>query len=573
MKEASPLRMLRSSILTPRSPRAAPSLALAAGMAACIAPQLAHAQVMSGTPQAPVITAPPVSDPVTRDLNQSTPPAPGESMGTGGTPGAIGAADVEMGRVSGADLPPPPDALAGTTLPADTFYGPPAPKVTKGELGNIEWTEPTTHVPPALEEAVQLVTRNYPSALAGRAALRAAASDVSAAKWLRFPSAQANLSYLDDSGSPQPQFIVEAPIWSAGRIGANIRRARASEDATSAEYVETVQNLALVTSQTYFQVATLTLREQLLEQSLVEHDRLVETMERRVEAEISPVADLELARSRAAQIQQEYTVTQASRRSSLRVLAELIADPAFELGPIPYYDPEADIANKDALEDQAVAYDPTLERLRAQADVARAELDTRKSSILPQVNAQYSYDDIFGSRVGVVLRSQTTGGLSQFSEINSARQRITSALENIRVAEQQLRRDVETTIIAYEAAKARAAISLTSAATASRVSASYTRQFIAGRRSWLDVMNALREAVNAEIGRADAEIGAMSAATELLLTSGRWRPIFVNDVRAELERENARAERTDLSDDDASDDDEPLRRPGGRKIFNILGQE
>jgi adhesin transport system outer membrane protein len=44
--------------------------------------------------------------------------------------------------------------------------------------------------------------------------------------------------------------------------------------------------------------------------------------------------------------------------------------------------------------------------------------------------------------------------------------------------------------------------------TASNVSASYMRQFIAGRRSWLDVMNALREAVNAQIGLTDSEITA-----------------------------------------------------------------
>ncbi|MEZ5744260.1 MAG: TolC family protein [Sphingomonadaceae bacterium] len=423
-----------------------------------------------------------------------------------------------------ATIAPPP--LTGPQAPEAVFYGPPTPKSDDGEIPDISWTEPTDHVPPALEEAVNLVSRNYPSAMAARAALRAAEQDVRSAKWLRFPSAQGNLAYLDDSGSPEPQLIVETPLWSGGRISSGIARARAQEDVTSAGYIETVQDLALLTSQTYFQVASLTLREQLLAQSLEEHQRLVDTMERRVEQEISPIADLELARSRAAQIEQQFTVTQSSRRTSLRILAELIADPTFELGPIPYYDVDATIPNQQALEDQAVAYDPAIQRQRAEADVARAELDSRKASILPQVNAQYSYDDLRGSRVGLVLRAQSNGGLSQISDVNSARLRITSALENIRVAEQQLRRDIETTIIRYEAARKRAEISRTSASTASRVSASYTRQFIAGRRSWLDVMNALREAVTAEIDRTDAEITVMSAATELLLLSGRWRPVF-----------------------------------------------
>lgn len=414
---------------------------------------------------------------------------------------------------------------AHAVVPDDTFYGPPAPKARKGEIANISWTDPAAFVPPSLAEAVNIVTEKYPTVLSGRAALKAAASDLRAAKWLRFPTLSGNLSYLDDNASPEPQLVVEAPIWTGGRLTANIRRAKAREDASSAQYVETVIDLALTTSRAYFEIVRLTEREQLLKSSLKEHEALVETMERRVKQEVSPLADLELARSRASQIEQDYTNTVAQRRSTLRFLAELIADPTYDLGPIPQYDPDATIPNSEALEEQAVAYSPSLQRLRSEADIARADLDTRKASIFPQLNAQYSYDDIFGSRVGVVVRAQNNG-ISQFSEVNSARLRIQSSLEAIRVEEQQLRRDIETALIQYEAAKRRSEISLSAASTAARVSASYTRQFIAGRRSWLDVMNALREAVSAEVARSDAEVTVMSTATELLLRSGRWRPVF-----------------------------------------------
>jgi len=415
---------------------------------------------------------------------------------------------------------------ADASIANDTLYGPPNPQVKRGEVDAISWTEPPGHVPPALEEAVNIVTTNYPSVLAARAALSAAASDVRAAKWLRFPSITGNLQYLDDNASPEPQVVVEAPIWSGGRINSNIKRAVAEKGASSAQYVETVLDLALTTTQAYFEVARLTQREHLLKSSLEEHQKLVETMVRRVQQEVSPQADLELARSRAAQIEQDYTNTVSQRRTTLRILAELIADPTYDLGPIPRYDPASNLTNQATLEEQAISYSPTIQRLRATADVARAVLEGRNASILPQLNAQYSYDDVFGSRVGVVVRAQNTGGLSQFSEVASARLRIQAALENIRVAEQQLRRDIEASLIQYEAAKRRAEISESAATTAARVSASYTRQFIAGRRSWLDVMNALREAVSAEIGRADAEVTAMSTAATLLLQSGRWRPVF-----------------------------------------------
>lgn len=432
----------------------------------------------------------------------------------------------------------------GTQAPVDTstrLYGPPAPKVEDGKLADLTWAQAPAMVPPALETAINIVTRKYPSATAGRAALRASAADVKAAKWLRFPSVSANLAYLDDSRGAQPQLVVDQPIWTGGRITSNIRRAKAAENAQSAEYVGIVEELALTTTQTYFQIATLTRREQLLAESLREHLRLVETMERRVEQEVSPVADLELARSRSAQIEQDYTNTRAQRQTALRVLAEFIADPNYDLGPLPVYDPQIQIPSPDALEEQSVAFDPNLRRLAAEADVARADYDARKAAILPQLSAQYSHDEFYGSRLGLVVRAQTTGGLAQISEVNGARLRIDSALESRRQAELRLRRDIASDIIEYDAAKARASISTRASDTAARVSESYMRQFIAGRRSWLDVMNALREAVNAQIGKSDAEQAALAASVRLTLRSGRWAPNFDGPGQRESDEKQMQA--------------------------------
>ena len=437
-----------------------------------------------------------------------------------------------------------PSAPAGEGEP----YQPPEPKVEHGELAQVSWGEAPEQFPPALEQAIVIVTRNYPSATSARAALRAASSEVRAAKWMRFPSISVETTYRNRSGGSgvgkfDPEISVETPIWSGGRVGAGIRRAEASEDASSASYVETLQSLALTTSDTYFEIVRLTQAERLLAESAELHNRLVQTMERRVKYEVSPVADLELARSRAAQIQQQYTATRAQRRTALRILAELVADPSYDLGPVPYYNAGLDLESRDTLEDQAVFYDPTLRRLRAQVDVAEADTDARRATIMPQVNAQYSYNDYFGSRVGVVVRAQTTGGLSQFSQVNAAKQRVQAAVDDVRSNEQQLRRDIDTEIIKYEAAKQRALIASDAADTAGRVSESYMRQFIAGRRSWLDVMNGLREAVTARISKADAEVAVMSSAARLVLRSGRWHPEFDSP---ESNAENAHEKRVPI---------------------------
>ena len=56
------------------------------------------------------------------------------------------------------------------------------------------------------------------------------------------------------------------------------------------------------------------------------------------------------------------------------------------------------------------------------------------------------------------------------------------------------------------------------------VTESYQRQYVAGRRTWLDMMNAVREATDAQLTEADAEVSAMASAARLLLRTCRWAP-------------------------------------------------
>jgi adhesin transport system outer membrane protein len=54
---------------------------------------------------------------------------------------------------------------------------------------------------------------------------------------------------------------------------------------------------------------------------------------------------------------------------------------------------------------------------------------------------------------------------------------------------------------------------------------SYMRQFTSGRRTWFDVMNAVRENNLAEIDALEARVSAQSSLTRILLLSGQWAPV------------------------------------------------
>lgn len=405
-----------------------------------------------------------------------------------------------------------------------TYNQPQLPAVTRN-VPELDWenSQPIA-VPEALLKAIEIVTRQDPSVRAAWLDARAASASVRSARWLSYPALTGGVNVSNDRNHVLPTLTVDMPIWAGGRIKSAVRRARHAESAAVAKWQETVLALALQVNDTYFAVVQSTSLEKLYRESLSEHQRLVHTMERRVDQEVSPLADLELARSRAAQIEQELAFITSQRDSALQSLAQLVQDPNYDLGPSPVYNPaRLTVDWKDAVE-AAVEYSPTRWRLTYEAQAARDQVSQARAALFPRVSAQYSYNEITGSRVGVGLQMQTTNGLGLFSDISAAQSRQESAENQIRLFERQLRQDIANEVVSHEAALVRAEVSQRARETAGNVSESYVRQFIAGRRSWLDVMNSLREYLTAQSSLLQAQVTAMSTSVRLNIRTGRWDP-------------------------------------------------
>ena len=427
----------------------------------------------------------------------------------------------------GADMP-----ATLTSLPADTaprpggVYGPAIPPDVDASP-RFSWSEPPPATPPALAEAIAIASEKDPSVLAAWQSARAALQDVKGARWLRFPALSTGFVFYNRS-SPiteqiAPQVNIQLPLWAGGRLGANIKRAKALEQSAISGWREAILNVVQQVVDSYYNIVLTTRLETYYRESLLAHQKLVGTIRRRVDQEVSPEVDFQLARSRAAQIEQELTSISAQRLSSLRTLAELVRDPNYRIGSVPSFDPAKATQNWDNVVAEAVAFSPTRERLQYVADAAQDAIKVSRGSIYPQLNAQYSYSDFVGSRFGVGLQLQTANGLSQFSAVSAATARAREATQQVALAVRQLKQNVEVQRVTQEAAVRRAQVSEVASDTAARVSESYVRQFIAGRRSWLDVLNSLREHLSQQVSLTQAEVGAQSAATRLNLVSGRWR--------------------------------------------------
>ena len=401
--------------------------------------------------------------------------------------------------------------------------GAPAPRTTTpapapSDIGLGPGSEP-------LADAILVAARSYPSVAAARSNARAARSNLQGARWLRFPSASVE-AVSTGTGTNETNFAlsVEQPIWTAGRISGNIRLSRAQLDAAISGVSETELEVSLRVVAAYFEVQRLMMREAILQDSLTEHRKLVESMTRRVAQELSPFSDLELARSRSLQVEQDYATALGAKRAALARLRELTGNPGYEVArPMPY-NPAYHHPDPKGLFESALEFDPRRRRLQAEAKAANADVAVKRAGIFPQLNAQYQKPVTGDDKIGLILRAQTDGGFAKISSVSAARERREAAELQIAAAERELREVISAELVENEAARTRVSSGSQAADSAKSVTDSFMRQFVAGKRTWFDVMNAVRESVSARLAESEARTIAMSSAARLLLRSGRWQP-------------------------------------------------
>ena len=411
-------------------------------------------------------------------------------------------------------------------------YGPPAE--ADGIVGSPDLGVPLPGIPPELHRAVAAAVFSHPQVRAAEGQIKAAGYDIRSAKWSRFPSLSVEAMAITRGSANASQdgtvlnVVVEQPIWAGGRTTATIDRAKAQLLVQRAGLGEVVLDLALRVVQTYFDLVQSERRIDLFKDALSQHGELVETIERRVSQQISARSDLDLAKARTAQVEQQLALALAQRSAGLNSLIELTGEAAPDLGYLPLYDPALHHPAIGQAVDNALACDPRIARLSAQSILAHAEERSARATLFPQVIAQVSSNEILGQRAGIALRAQTGNGLSQVAAAQGAAARALASENGISTAEREIREAIRLDFLNNDAARERVAKSSAAAESSRAVIESYRRQFIAGRRTWLDVMNALQESTNTRLVVLETETSSQLTMARIALRTCSWapRPLF-----------------------------------------------
>jgi adhesin transport system outer membrane protein len=380
----------------------------------------------------------------------------------------------------------------------------------------------------SFDQIAQQAVATHPSVLAKQSSAAAAKADLDSASWQRYPTPTLEFGN-DNHGVNTTLFRLQQPLWAGGRITAGINAASSRHDAAATAIGETRQELLFRIIAAYVEAAREQERATIVAQGVEQHERLLGMITRRVQQEASPQVDQGLAQSRLYQATNDLSSVKQALSTALTQLSQLAGQP---IGSVYALDGNGatGAGSKEGAIDQAIGASVVLERLAFEEAAAQAEVEAKKAGILPQLSLRYEnarasapLNGIPGystSRVLLVVESQTGAGLSVLSGIEAASAR----RDSIRLQRETARRDLQERVAIdwdeWMAARNRLENARLASSNAKEVSESYTRQYTAGRKTWLDVLNTIRESTQSDVAVVDAYAQVTGALLRLRLETG-----------------------------------------------------
>ncbi|MES2979825.1 MAG: TolC family protein [Pseudomonadota bacterium] len=378
------------------------------------------------------------------------------------------------------------------------------------------------------DEIVSSALTTHPLVMEKQAGQVASRADRDAAEWQRYPSPSIEASTATQ-GKSASLFRLEQPLWSGGRITANIDTTISRTRVAGAALDETRQDLIFRVIAAASEAQRQQMRREHAEINVREHNRLLAMIERRVTQEVSPLADQNLARSRLYTAANELSVSGQALDAALVQLSQLAGQPVRAFTPMPTDDVGAVPPALETAQSLAIDHSPTLRRLAFEEEAAKSEIEVKKAAYFPQIVLRLergpNANQVTENRAAVVLIAQPGAGLSARSGTEAAVARSEAARIAREGAERTLRERVAIDWNEWVAARTRLDNASQARSMASDVSDSYARQFTAGRKSWIDVLNAVREATQAELSLDDARVQVLAAALRLRAYSGTLSPL------------------------------------------------
>jgi adhesin transport system outer membrane protein len=399
-------------------------------------------------------------------------------------------------------------------------------------------------------DLLNLTFDNNPSLQSQASLVRASRAEVKGANWQFYPTPsvsveQVSASNQDTSYNKDSRVItfrLQQPLWTAGRLTAGVGRAEAASAVAMAQMEETRLQLALRTIQAWGEWRAGHQKLIAQRESLQTHQRLVALIQRRVEGGVSAVADEVMAQGRLEQTQSELALAQAQQVSALARLEQLTGQriegaqlEGLDIGAIEPIEPI------ESLLERAWRNSPTALKLEAQMRQQEMDVQIRKAQLMPEVYARaerqqgsFSSSGLSSANRFFIGLSATPGaGLSAVSGVDAANARLQALQGDIESARRALAEQLSLEHVSARSQQTRRQSLVAGLRSIQAMVASWDRQFLAGRKTWVEVMNAARELAQAQTTLAEVD-AAYVAATWRLAVLSEGVPAIVSGLGSPL---------------------------------------
>ncbi len=385
----------------------------------------------------------------------------------------------------------------------------------------------------SVDELVDFSIRSHPSIMASKQAVRGAKAGVNGAWWNYFPTPKVSSHYTKDKIGGVT-LSLEQPLWTGGKLDSAMDMAVANQKDSEAALEENAYNLvdSLLNSLKVYLTAQGNL------EALYEGQKQLQILEgmlsRRIAAGVSAKADMDLLKARLYQMETDISLAKTRRQTSLSQL-ELLTGKRF--GQSFSIESSAPHLNKslDEIIERVLNTHPSLYRYNAKISYAKAEKKKAKSVLWPDLmivaqknyGSSSVYEDLKSDDSAIYLSLQASpgAGLSSISGIEASEAKVIQLSQERVSKKQEL---MEKTMFAYNdyiSALRRVDVQSQSIGSAQKVFASYTRLFLAGKRQWLDLVNASRELTQNEISFSDIKATLSVSSYQLALLSGELKAL------------------------------------------------
>ncbi len=402
-------------------------------------------------------------------------------------------------------MPPLRDAVGQAPLVASkpTLSGVPTGEAAAGALtGTL-----------SLARALQLAAHNHPLVSGAQARWQAANHALDGAEYGRLPSVAVDSALLG-GGTRQQTLTLNQPVYTFNRITAAIDAAQSRLQSGKAGTDEAVQQIQEQVIGAYFEVLRARDRRLVAVDNVIAHEKLCATMERRQHAGVASTSDFLLARNRLDQARSDLAQTEAQRHKADSTLRSLINEPLTLL-----QNPQERTlayATETTLVDASLAHSPTLVRLTAEAQAAGHDAESALGAAAPQIELRLQHVrssqpvEYSDTRVYLAVEFQPGAGLSALSGYKASQSRRDAAVQDQMRArleiEDRARQLWNDAVVATEQLALLGQLRSSNA----EIVQSFVRQYEAGKRSWLDVLNAQRESSQTQLSFVDAYYASQS---------------------------------------------------------------